>query len=80
MPLVSCVLCLLSLFFLLAAPPVKGKRKQSEGGDTLDPPVSPQPDGEDSSSQSPIQLEVSWATPQGSLLVNLDLETPSSLP
>ncbi|XP_074188637.1 AT-rich interactive domain-containing protein 5A isoform X1 [Rhinolophus sinicus] len=39
------------------APPVKGKRKQSEGGDTLDPPVSPQPDGEDSSSQSPIQLE-----------------------
>ncbi|XP_037022214.2 AT-rich interactive domain-containing protein 5A isoform X2 [Artibeus jamaicensis] len=34
-----------------------GKRKQSEGGDPLDPPVSPQPDGEQSRSQSPIQLE-----------------------
>ncbi|XP_046519085.1 AT-rich interactive domain-containing protein 5A isoform X2 [Equus quagga] len=40
------------------APSVKGKRKQSEGGDPLDPPVSPQPDGEQSKSQSPIQLEV----------------------
>ncbi|XP_019515540.1 PREDICTED: AT-rich interactive domain-containing protein 5A isoform X2 [Hipposideros armiger] len=39
------------------APPVKGKKKQSEGGDPLHPPVSPQPDGEDSRSQSPIQLE-----------------------
>lgn len=47
------------LLSLLAAPSVKGKRKQSEGGDPLDPPVSPQPDGEQSKSQSPIQLEVS---------------------
>ncbi|XP_003799323.1 AT-rich interactive domain-containing protein 5A [Otolemur garnettii] len=39
------------------APPVKGKRKQSEEGDTLDPPASPKPDGEQSRSQSPIQLE-----------------------
>ncbi|XP_039728475.1 AT-rich interactive domain-containing protein 5A isoform X2 [Pteropus medius] len=39
------------------APPIRGKRKQSEGGDPPDPPVSPQPDGEQSRSQSPIQLE-----------------------
>ncbi|XP_066233759.1 AT-rich interactive domain-containing protein 5A isoform X1 [Saccopteryx leptura] len=39
------------------APPVRGKRKQSEGGDSLDLPVSPQPDGEQSRSQSPVQLE-----------------------
>lgn len=42
---------------LLAAPPIKGKRKQSEEGDPLDPSVSPQPDGEQSRSQSPIHLE-----------------------
>ncbi|KAB1256677.1 AT-rich interactive domain-containing protein 5A [Camelus dromedarius] len=39
------------------APPIKGKRKQSEEGDPLHPPVSPQPDGEQSRSQSPVQLE-----------------------
>ncbi|XP_070286034.1 AT-rich interactive domain-containing protein 5A isoform X3 [Myotis yumanensis] len=39
------------------APPAEGKRRQSEGDDTPDPPVSPQPDGEQSRSQSPIQLE-----------------------
>ncbi|KAM8931559.1 AT-rich interactive domain-containing protein 5A isoform 1-T1 [Lycaon pictus] len=39
------------------APPIKGKRKQSEEGDPLDPSVSPQPDGEQSRSQSPIHLE-----------------------
>lgn len=50
---------------LFAAPPVKGKRKQSEEGDPLDPSVSPQPDGEQSRSQSPIHLEVSGATPGG---------------
>lgn len=44
------------------APPVKGKRKQSEEGEPLDPPVSPQPDGEPRS-RSPVHLEVSWATP-----------------
>ena len=44
------------------APPVKGKRKQSEEGEPLDPPVSPQPDGEPSRSQSPAHLEVSWVT------------------
>ncbi|XP_016050414.1 AT-rich interactive domain-containing protein 5A isoform X2 [Erinaceus europaeus] len=44
------------------APPVKGKRKQPEGGDPLDPPVSPKPDGEQSRSQSPIQLEDSPET------------------
>lgn len=55
---------------LLPAPPVKGKRKQSEDGDPLDPPVSPQPDAEQNRSQSPVQLEVSWTTPLG----------PSSLP
>ena len=44
------------------APPVKGKRKQSEEGEPLDPPVSPQPDGEPSRSQSPVRLEVSWVT------------------
>lgn len=54
----------------LPAPPVKGKRKQSEDGDPLDPPVSPQPDTEQNRNQSPVQLEVSWTTPQG----------PSSLP
>lgn len=48
---------------LLAAPPVKAKRKQSEEGDPLDPSVSPQPDAEQSRSQSPVHLEVSWATP-----------------
>ncbi|XP_065747346.1 AT-rich interactive domain-containing protein 5A [Phocoena phocoena] len=39
------------------APPVKGKRKQSEDGDPLDPPVSPQPDTEQNRNQSPVQLE-----------------------
>ncbi|XP_064124478.1 AT-rich interactive domain-containing protein 5A isoform X1 [Loxodonta africana] len=39
------------------APPAKGKRKQSEGDDPQDPCVSPEPDGEQSRSQSPIQLE-----------------------
>ncbi|XP_072623294.1 AT-rich interactive domain-containing protein 5A isoform X3 [Vulpes vulpes] len=39
------------------APPIKGKRKQSEEGDPLDPSVSPQPDGEQSRSQSPVHLE-----------------------
>lgn len=52
---------------LLAAPPVKGKRKQSEEGDPLDPSVSPQPDGEQSRSQSPVHAEVSRATPGESL-------------
>ncbi|XP_004844421.1 AT-rich interactive domain-containing protein 5A isoform X1 [Heterocephalus glaber] len=41
----------------MAAPPVRGKRKQSEEGDPVDAPVSPNPDGEQSRSQSPIQLE-----------------------
>ncbi|KAM5142967.1 AT-rich interactive domain-containing protein 5A isoform 1-T1 [Callospermophilus lateralis] len=41
----------------MAAPPVKGKRKQSEEGEALEPPVSPKPDGAQSRSQSPIQLE-----------------------
>lgn len=68
------LMCLLSP--LLVAPPVKGKRKQSEGGDPLDPPVSPQPDGEHSRSQSPIQLEVSWETPWGPFQVNMEI--PSS--
>ncbi|XP_012582771.1 PREDICTED: AT-rich interactive domain-containing protein 5A isoform X2 [Condylura cristata] len=40
------------------APSVKGKRKQSEGDDSLDCPVSPKPDGEQNRSQSPVQLEV----------------------
>ncbi|KAM9054200.1 AT-rich interactive domain-containing protein 5A isoform 2-T2 [Megaptera novaeangliae] len=40
------------------APPVKGKRKQSEDGDPLDPPVSPPPNAEQNRSQSPVQLEV----------------------
>jgi len=39
------------------APPVKAKRKQSEEGDPLDPSVSPQPDAEQSRSQSPVHLE-----------------------
>ncbi|XP_054584198.1 AT-rich interactive domain-containing protein 5A isoform X2 [Eptesicus fuscus] len=39
------------------ASPAEGKRKQSEGDDALDTPVSPQPNGEQSRSQSPIQLE-----------------------
>ncbi|KAM6177977.1 AT-rich interactive domain-containing protein 5A [Rhynchocyon petersi] len=39
----------------MAAPPIKGKRKPSEGGDPQDLPVSPKPDGEQS--RSPIQLE-----------------------
>ncbi|XFF82229.1 hypothetical protein AB1E18_008448 [Capra hircus] len=39
------------------APPVKGKRKQSEEGEPLDPPVSPQPDGEPRRSRSPVRLE-----------------------
>lgn len=56
-----------SLPCLLAAPPVKGKRKQSEEGDPLDPPVSPKPCGEHSRSQSPVGLEVSWGTPLGHL-------------
>nr|XP_027775587.1 AT-rich interactive domain-containing protein 5A isoform X3 [Marmota flaviventris] len=42
----------------MAAPPVKGKRKQSEEGEALEPPASPKPDGAQSRSQSPIQLEV----------------------
>ncbi|XP_010636431.1 AT-rich interactive domain-containing protein 5A isoform X1 [Fukomys damarensis] len=41
----------------MAAPPVRGKRKQSEEGDPIDSPVSPSPDDEQSRSQSPIQLE-----------------------
>ncbi|XP_015861315.1 AT-rich interactive domain-containing protein 5A isoform X2 [Peromyscus maniculatus bairdii] len=41
----------------MAAPPAKGKREQSEEGDLLELPVSPKPDGEQSRSQSPIQLE-----------------------
>ena len=56
---------------LLPAPPVKGKRKQSEDGDPLDPPVSPPPDAEQNRSQSPVQLEVSRTTPPPG---------PSSLP
>ncbi|XP_051060232.1 AT-rich interactive domain-containing protein 5A [Phodopus roborovskii] len=40
----------------MASPPAKGKREQSEEGD-LELPVSPKPDGEQSRSQSPIQLE-----------------------
>ncbi|KAI5770940.1 ARID5A [Gulo gulo luscus] len=39
------------------APPVKGKKKQSEEGESLDPSVSPQPHGEQSRSQSPVHLE-----------------------
>lgn len=58
---------LLPFASLLAAPPVKGKRKQSEEGDPLDPSVSPQPDGEQSRSQSPVHPEVSLATPGESL-------------
>ncbi|XP_005400723.1 PREDICTED: AT-rich interactive domain-containing protein 5A isoform X1 [Chinchilla lanigera] len=41
----------------MAAPPVRGRGKQSEEGDPLDTPASPSPDGEQSRSQSPIQLE-----------------------
>ncbi|XP_062064744.1 AT-rich interactive domain-containing protein 5A isoform X2 [Lepus europaeus] len=44
------------------APPVKGKRKQSEEGDPLDPPASPKPCGEHSRSQSPVGLEDSPET------------------
>uniref|UniRef100_A0A8C9UQT3 AT-rich interaction domain 5A n=1 Tax=Spermophilus dauricus TaxID=99837 RepID=A0A8C9UQT3_SPEDA len=40
------------------APPVKGKRKQSEEGEALEPPASPKPDGAQSRSQSPIQMEL----------------------
>lgn len=50
---------------LLAAPPVKGKKKQSEEGESLDPSVSPQPHGEQSRSQSPVHLEVSWGVTPG---------------
>ncbi|XP_006876687.1 PREDICTED: AT-rich interactive domain-containing protein 5A [Chrysochloris asiatica] len=39
------------------APPVKGKRKQSEEDDPQDPPVSPKLCGEQSRSDSPILLE-----------------------
>ncbi|XP_063086007.1 AT-rich interactive domain-containing protein 5A isoform X3 [Cavia porcellus] len=42
----------------MAAPPIRGKRKPSEEGDPLDAPASPNPDGEQSRSQSPIQLEL----------------------
>nr|XP_036850514.1 AT-rich interactive domain-containing protein 5A isoform X3 [Manis javanica] len=41
----------------LTAPPVKGKRKPSEGGDPLDSPLYPLPNGDQSRSQSPAQLE-----------------------
>lgn len=69
-------LSFLSLSFppsLPAAPPVKGKRKQSEEGEALEPPASPKPDGAQSRSQSPIQLEVSSATPQGHFPATLSL-------
>ncbi|XP_069869475.1 AT-rich interactive domain-containing protein 5A isoform X2 [Dipodomys merriami] len=39
------------------APSAKGKRKQSEESDSLELPVSPKPDGEQSRSQSPVQQE-----------------------
>ncbi|XP_006900774.1 PREDICTED: AT-rich interactive domain-containing protein 5A [Elephantulus edwardii] len=41
---------------LYAAPSAKGKKKLLEGDDPQDPSMSPKPDGEQSRSQSPIQL------------------------
>ncbi|XP_074065320.1 AT-rich interactive domain-containing protein 5A isoform X3 [Macrotis lagotis] len=37
---------------LFAAPPLKGKRKRSEGSDPLDQPASPKPDSEESQSST----------------------------
>lgn len=85
----ACISSALSLSFpflppfpsLFAAPPVKGKRKPSEGGDPLDSPLYPLPNGDQSRSQSPAQLEVSRATSRAPLpclstASRVTLETP----